>query len=377
MEGEGIHQDVQAARGEGTVRLAPVAILKVGGQLLEHLQRRGALGIRRATLAHPASWPQNKLRHTFPARDAAALTNILKQGTPVRAHRLFTAGVVALATGVTPLLQAQSSALGDPWDSAGRILKTPGTLTGGYYRYNLPRRDLTVRVGDVTVAPSLALGAWAGFSGTANDATVMGDLVVTAQELSGVLAELSRQRIPISAIHNHLVGETPGITYVHFHVQGPVLDVATRLARVVARTATPLPVEAAAPPPPAIDTALVFRTLGAAGRAQGNIAQVSFVLVSGTVTAHGHTVTPALGYGTPINIQMVDATRAVATGDFAVLGGRVAPLLDAMATNDITATAVHSHLIDEQPTVYYIHFWADGPLQTVVRGIRAVLDAAR
>lgn len=274
-------------------------------------------------------------------------------------------------------VQAQQPALGEPWDSVARILRAPGTMTGNYYRYALPRRDLTLRVGDVTVAPELALGAWVGFSGPGSDATMMGDLVVTAPELPAVLAELAEQGIDVTAIHNHLAGEEPPITYVHFHHRGHAPDLATRLARVLSRTATPLPVAPATPVPPTIDTALVFRILGATGRAQGNIAQASFNLVPGTVTLHGRTVTPALGYGTPINIQMVDPTRAVATGDFAVLGRHVDPVLDALAKHGITATAVHSHLIDEEPTIYYIHFWADGRPEDVLRGLRAALDAVR
>ena len=272
---------------------------------------------------------------------------------------------------------AQLSSLPAPWDSVGRILKAPGTLSGEYYRFSLPRRDLTLRVGDVTVAPALALGSWAGFSGGGTDATMMGDLVVVAGEVRAVLAEFARQRITVMAIHNHLTGEQPQITYIHFHDRGNALDLAARFARVVALTRTPLPVVTPEAPPLAIDTALVFRTLGRSGRAQGNVAQLSFNLVPGAVTMHGQTVTPALGYATPINIQMVSGTRAVATGDFSVLGRHVDPVLDALAAHGITTTAVHSHLVDEQPTIYYIHFWADGAIAEVLRGLKAALDVTR
>ena len=267
--------------------------------------------------------------------------------------------------------------LGVPWDSVGRILQTSGSATGGYYRYTWPRRDLTLRIGDVTVAPALALGAWAGFSGDAADATVMGDLVLTSGEVKPVLAELARQRIAVTAIHNHLVGEDPMITYVHFHAEGKPTELAGRLDRVLALTAAPRPVAAAAPQPVTIDTALVFTTLGLRGRAQGAVAQVSVVLVPGTVTLHGRTATPALGYGTPINIQMVSPDRAVATGDFTILAAKVAPVFEALTAHGITATALHSHLVGEEPKLYYMHFWADGPLTEVLRGLRAALDAAR
>jgi len=263
------------------------------------------------------------------------------------------------------------------WDSVGRILEAPGVETGGYHRYNLPRRDITLKVGDVTVAPALALGAWAGFSGEPANATMMGDLVLTAAELRPVLAELANQRIDVTAIHNHLAGEEPQITYVHFHAQGGAIDLGTRLERALALTGTPRPVAAGPPQPVTIDTAGVFRTLGLSGRAQGNVAQVSTVLVPGVVTMHGRALTAALAYGSPINIQVVGPALAVATGDLAVLGPKVDPVLDAFATHGITATAVHSHLIGESPAIYYIHFWAEGTLAEVTGGLRAALDAGR
>lgn len=285
--------------------------------------------------------------------------------------------LTAFILGASTAIASAQTPLGAPWDSVGRILQTSGSATGGYYRYTWPRRDITLRIGDVTVSPALALGAWAGFSGDATSATVMGDLVLTSGEVKPVLAELARQRIAVTAIHNHLVGEDPKITYVHFHAEGNPVEVAGRLDRVLALTAAPRPMAAAAPQPVTIDTALVFNTLGVRGRAQGAVAQVSVVLVSGTVTLHGRTINPALGYGTPINIQVVSADRAVATGDFTIPAAKVAPVFEALTSHGITATALHSHLIGEEPKLYYMHFWADASLTDVLRGLRAALDAAR
>jgi hypothetical protein len=132
-----------------------------------------------------------------------------------------------------------------------------------------------------------------------------------------------------------------------------------------------------APQPVTIDTATVFGTLGLRGRAQGNVAQLSTVLVPGQVTVNGHVVNGALAYGTPINIQTLDGGRAVATGDFSITGDKVGPVLAALTSNGITATALHSHLIGDEPKIYYMHYWADGPLPQVLRGLRAALDAAR
>jgi len=283
---------------------------------------------------------------------------------------------VFLVAVAAPIARAQTPPAA-AWDSVAQILKAPASATGGYYRYGLPRRDVTLKIGDVTVSPALALGGWAGFSGASNDATVMGDLVLLASEVKPVLAELARQRLDVTAVHNHLAGEEPQLTYVHFHGQGGATELATRLDLVLAHTATPRPVAAQTPAPPTIDTALVFGALGHSGTARGNVAQVGFVLVPGAVTLHGRALVPAMAYGSPVNIQMVDGTRAVATGDFAVEGAKVSGMLAALAAHGIAATAVHTHLIGESPHLYYMHFWADGPLAEVLAGLRAALDAAR
>src|SRR2546426_11527634 len=280
-------------------------------------------------------------------------------------------GVVT--AGARPVLAQQPSTAA--WDSVGRILGTAPTSAAGYVRYNLPRRDLTVRIGDVTVSPSLALGAWAGFSGEPNDATMMGDLVLTAAELGPVLAELAHQRIGVSAIHNHIVGEQPEIIYVHILGQGAALDLATRLDRALTRTGTPRPVAAAPPVPLTIDTAAVFAALGRHGTARGDVAQVGFILVSGTVTMGGRTMTPALAYGSPVNVQIVSPSRAGATGAFAGRGSSGTGVGGALTADGVTAARVASPMIGDSPHLDYIHFWADGPLPDVLRGLRAAVDA--
>jgi hypothetical protein len=263
------------------------------------------------------------------------------------------------------------------WDSVGRVLQASPTAAGGYLRFNFPRRDLTLRVGDVAISPRLALGAWAGFTGSGPRAMVMGDLVVTEAELLPVQIAIDSQHLAITAVHNHLVGELPRIMYIHFHGEGPAVDLARRLDRVLARTTTPRGVAAPASAPVTIDTALVFGTLKLHGTASGNVAQVSAVLVTAPVTLHGQALAPALAAGSPVNIQAVSPDRFVATGDFAVTGDRVAPLTGALASHGITVTSVHNHLVGEVPALYYVHFWADGPPADVLAGLAAAIDSAR
>jgi len=264
----------------------------------------------------------------------------------------------------------------DPWTSVGRILKTENVSSTPYHRYNLPRTDMTLNVGGVD-ASVFGLGQWVGFSGEVDDATMMGDLVVSPAELGAVLSELSRQEVDVTAIHNHLAGASPEVVYVHFRAHGDAADLATRVDRAIALTSTPRPTPAPTSEPVQIDTTLVFRTLGQSGSASGTVARLAFQLVDEPVTVQGRPVDPALAHRTPITVQMVEADRAVASGDFAVRADVAVDVVNALARGGITATAMHSHLVEEQPQLRYIHFWADGSLLTVLEGLRSALDAAR
>ncbi len=295
----------------------------------------------------------------------------------MRATLIVLAAGLLGAAGAAPAAAQAPAEAAPVWDSVAAILETPAVAAPGYVRYNLPRRDLAVRVRDATLAVPLATGAWAGFAGSARDAMVMGDLVVTADELAGVAAALLGQRLEVTGIHNHLAGEEPRLLYVHFHGEGGAVDLARRLDSALVRTATPRPVGPAVAPPVTMDTAVVTAALGPGGHAQGSVVQFSFQLVTRRVRWHGRTLPPALALATPVNIQAVNPTRAVATGDFALLAPQVGPVLRALAAHGIVATALHTHMVGETPPVYFIHFWADGPLSDVARGLAAALDAAR
>ena len=266
----------------------------------------------------------------------------------------------------------------DPaWTDIGRTLQSAPVDGGGYVRFNFPRSDIRLMVGDVAVAPSLLSTAWVGFSGTPATAEAMGDLIILASELPAVTRALAAANIDIMAIHNHIGSETPRLNYLHIHAMGNAADIARRLDGVFRVTAIPRPVVAAAPAPVTIDTARVFDALGKRGKASGAVASLSFMLVQEPVTLSGMAVLPALAYGTPIVIQQISPARAVATGDFSVTAAHVKPIIDALAAGGITATALHIHMVGAQPEVYYIHFWGDAPLPALLQGLKGALDAAR
>jgi hypothetical protein len=282
----------------------------------------------------------------------------------------FTLGVLALTLSSAARAQV-------PWDSVGHILKSRPVAQAGYTRFNFPRTDLTIQVGEVTLRPAMASTSWVGFAGTADHAVAMGDLVTTLLETGVVTQGLTEEGIEFLAIHNHLAGSRPNVTYIHFHGTGSAYALAASLDRVLGRTRTPRPVMTPPAESLAIDTARVFRALGQSGRASGEVAQAGFQFVPGTVTMNGETLVPALAYGSPIAIQMISPTRAVATGDFSVPESKVGAVRSTLVTNNITPTAMHTHLVGETPRIYYIHFWAEGPLDSVLQGLRRTIDAAR
>ena len=283
--------------------------------------------------------------------------------------------VLFSVAGLAPVL---ANAQGSPsWVDVGRILGSAPVATGGYQRFSFPRKDLTVRVKDVTIGAALALGSWAGFDGTVERSEMMGDLVVTAAELPSVARKLVENGLAITAIHNHLLGEDPQIMYVHFHGHGSALDLAKRLDPVLAATGTPRPVQPAASAALTIDTVLVFKRLGKSGRASGSFAGVSLTLIRPVVKMAGMAVRPALGLASPINLQMVDTVRAVATGDFAVLATEAPRLIETLVRGGITPTAVHSHLIGESPKVTYVHFWGDMPVGPLLDALAAAIASTQ
>ena len=295
-----------------------------------------------------------------------------------RALRLRPAGWWLGLALLLPASSASAQQPGDqPWTETATILQSPPVDAGGYVRFNFPRGDLAVRVGDVSIPALFALTSWVGFDGSPDSATAMGDLVVTVTELRPVLAELARPSIEVTAVHNHLAGEEPQIIYIHFHLMGTAARVARALDAVLRLTGTPRPVIPAAAGPMTIDSGAVFAALGKHGKAAGAMAQVAFVLVPGVVSMDGRPVLPALGYVSPINVLQLSPTRAVATGDFAVTANQLPPLLSALATNGVTATAVHHHLVGEEPKIYFVHFWGDAPLADMLRALRAAVDATK
>ena len=256
-----------------------------------------------------------------------------------------------------------------------QALGRPGQKIGDVYKFGFPRTDLHVSVHGLAIKPGLALGSWAAFTGTDDNAMVMGDLVLLEDELNPVIEKLRSAGFDISAVHNHLIGETPHVLYVHYMGHGPASQLAASLRAALAVSKTPLDKPAAAAeeaaPPAWVKT--VEDSVGRKGTFKGGV--LSFgVPRADSITLEGMTIAPAAGVAEAINFQAAESGNVATTGDFVLTAEEVNPVISELQAHHILVTALHSHMLTEQPRLFFMHFWADGPTQAVTEGIKAALD---
>jgi len=277
--------------------------------------------------------------------------------------------VVALA------IPALARAQGD-WDAVAKAIGRPGTeMPGGVYRVGIGRSDLTVIVDGVQIKPPLALGSYLAFQKAGKEAMVMGDLVLLQEEVNPVMKKLIEQGIEITAIHNHLLRATPTVMYMHYmgHGDAAKLAAAVRGALEVSKTPLEAPAKGAAQPQLDLDTAAIESKLGAKGTNNGGVYGFGIPRAE-AIKEHGTTIPPAMGMGTVINFQPTGGGKAAITGDFVLVAKEVNPVLKALRDNGIEVTALHSHMLDEQPRLFFMHFWANDDAQKLADGLKAALD---
>ena len=245
---------------------------------------------------------------------------------------------------------------------------------GNVFKFGLPRADMHVTVQGVAIKPALALGSWLAFQQMNGEAMVMGDLVLAEDEVGPVMLMLRQRGIEQTALHNHLLFENPRVMYMHISGHGDAVRLATALHDALALTKTPAPTApAAAPAKLDLDQAQVESALGRKGTLNGGVLQFS-VPRAETITDHGAEVPPSMGTATALNFQPTGNGKAAITGDFVLLGSEVNPVIRALRENGIAVSAIHSHMLDESPRLFFMHFWANDDAVKLAKGLRAALD---
>lgn len=269
---------------------------------------------------------------------------------------------------------------GTGWTKVAEALGKSGTeMPGGIYRIGLPRSDLHVTMDGVELRPAFALGTWLAFR-TVNDMTmVMGDLVLTEAEIDPVMKKLAESGIEITALHNHLLRSQPATFYMHILGHGDPVTLATMLHDALGVSHTPFggayPQSNELTPPPTIDldTAMIDQTLGAKGKIVGGVYQIGIPRAE-TIHDSGMEVPAAMGSAEAINFQPTGSGKAAITGDFVLAAAEVNPVLRTLRENGIEVTALHNHMLDDQPRLFFMHFWANDDVTKLVKGLRNALD---
>jgi hypothetical protein len=255
------------------------------------------------------------------------------------------------------------------------VLGRSGQKTGDVYRVGFPRTDLHVSVDGVELKPGLALGSWAAFAGSDSDASVMGDLVLLEDEVNPVMRKLRTAGFEITAVHNHLMKETPSVLYMHYMGHGKSVDIAQALRAALAESKTPL--DKPTPPAPAGETPAFVKTVedgvGTKGRFAGGVLSLG-IPRSNAITDHGMTLSGTQGVAESINFQDAGSGKVATTGDFVLTAEEVNPVISALEEHQIQVTALHSHMLTEQPRLFFMHFWAVGSPDSVAAGIKAALS---
>ncbi len=260
------------------------------------------------------------------------------------------------------------------WKDVETALGKAGSVQpGNVYKVGFPRSDLDVRIDDVQLKPGLALGSWAAFLQLPQHAMVMGDLVLTESEVNDVISALQAGGIEQTALHNHVLRESPRVMYLHFGGHGDAVALARTLRSTLEKTKTPFAPSGA--PATSIDlpTADLDAALGASGKINGGAYQFAIARAE-HITEHGVAIPPAAGMAIAINFQPTGNGRAAISGDFVLLASEVNPVIRELRAGGIAVTALHSHMLDEEPRLFFMHFWANDDAVKLARTLRAALD---
>ena len=272
---------------------------------------------------------------------------------------------------------ASASAAASNWKQVEEAMGRPGQMQpGDVIKFGMPRKDLHVVLESVDIKPGLALGSWAAFKRDGGGAMVMGDLVLTEDEVEPVMMKLQEGGIHESAVHNHLIGESPQVMYMHIASHGDAIQMAKAIHDALALTKTPGPDAASAAQPAAdlgFDQKQVEQILGHSGKINGGVLQIG-VPRAEAITDSGMAVPSSMGVATALNFQPTGNGKAAITGDFVLLGTEVNPVIKALRQNGIAVTALHSHMLMEEPRLFFMHFWANDDAVKLAKGLRAALD---
>ncbi|HEY5618070.1 MAG TPA: DUF1259 domain-containing protein [Vicinamibacterales bacterium] len=261
------------------------------------------------------------------------------------------------------------------------VLKTlarQGDYKDGVLRVNIPRNDVNVSVDGVATPTPFGFGGWIALTKGDHGEVMMGDLVLTEEEVNPVMSAVLDNGLNVTALHNHFFYETPRIFYMHVHGHGTSGDIATRIAPALAligKTPSHGSITAASGKPidGKLDVVRLAKIVGYEGEQSGVVYKITIGRPDIPLKDMGATINARMGLNTWAAFYGSDADAVVA-GDVAMRAEEVTPVLKALRSNGIEIVAIHHHMTGTEPTVYFLHYWGRGPAQRLATAVRAAVD---
>lgn len=260
-----------------------------------------------------------------------------------------------------------------------RVMGLKGKGNNGEYKVTIPQNDLSIEVDGFKIIPAMGLGTWIDFAPSSDGAMIMGDLVLTENDIKPVQQEIIRQGLTITAIHNHFVRNLPNVMYMHVGGSGNLEQVVQKAKAVLDKikevrggdpskgTASNETVDNS------LDTKKLDNILGKKAEMNKGVYKYAIGRPDVDLREHGVKVTTFMGFNTWAAFQGTPEKAAVA-GDFTMLENEVAPVIKALIENGIEVVAVHNHMVHEQPRIFFLHYWGVGNAEQLAKGLKAALD---
>jgi hypothetical protein len=255
-----------------------------------------------------------------------------------------------------------------------------GDFKDGVLKINIPRSDIQVTIAGKPAPTPFGFGGWLALTKGDGMDVMMGDLVLTEDEVNPVMSAILQNGLDVTALHNHFFWEQPRMFYMHVHGAGAAADLTKRVKPAVdlidqaVKRAAPRPPAAGTPPSaPALNTDALVKIIGAPGEQNGAVYKITIGRPDLNVREHGATINARMGLNTWAAFTGTDADAMVA-GDVAMIEREVTPVLTALRANGLYVVAIHHLMTGVSPTVVFLHYFGSGPAAKLAQGVRAAIE---
>ena len=284
----------------------------------------------------------------------------------------------ALSLSFAPVARAQD--IPSEYQQVLTALGKQGDFKANVLKVNIPRNDLSVTVANVKTPTPFGFGGWVAMTkGTGGMDVMMGDLVLTQDEVNPVMSALLDNGVEVTALHNHFLWDEPRMYYMHVHGHGKPADLARQVKPALdligksTSRPTSAPAAPAAAPATTIDTAKLAQIVGTQGEQTGAVYKITSGRDDLKLTEMGASINARMGLNTWAAFVGTNEKAAVA-GDVAMLAAEVTPVLKVLRKNGLDVVAIHHHMTDTRPTIFFLHYWGTGPADKLATGFKAALS---